>query len=460
MSEADVRTKSNDTVIQAKGSPSGMEVPASFESGLNNIKGSGSPLNKTTRGYYESRLNTYLGDVRVHTGTKADRLARSIDARAFTAGHDIVFAARQFNPESREGKKLLGHELTHVLQQSERERFNAPAMQRKENTIYRKEAKKRLSGPGNIYDYVKSLYEHQTNNRYDAKKAREVITKLAIVNNMKYTQFIRAANARNVDLILTLDNKPSDKNKKSWITHIAEANLEAGMGGDYDFAGAFKLLFGGLFSDGSLSHEDKIKRAKELNKDNAQVGKNIEVVKTITYSGGADFVKKDEDGNVLFVAKNVANQIEIVKGDFVKNPGQWLVIKDFRNKPHYTRKDQKWKVDLDARHSTNLHWWGPNCEFKVDSVYAGDQAAARGYGSLVSISILDEKSSVKGKIHMAHFVMINEEIYKGVGKKFKPGTYIGRTHEKIGYSTGAHMHMTSGVSSVKRGKMSKHLKGK
>ncbi|MCP4133751.1 MAG: DUF4157 domain-containing protein [bacterium] len=118
MTDAQVQSKQNDeSLIQSKGSPGGMDVPAGFESGLNSIKGTGSSLNKDVRGYYESRLNTYLGDVRVHTGNKADHLARSINAEAFTTGHDIVFAARNFDPATQKGKKLLGHELTHVLQQ-------------------------------------------------------------------------------------------------------------------------------------------------------------------------------------------------------------------------------------------------------------------------------------------------------------------------------------------------------
>ncbi|MCP4135388.1 MAG: DUF4157 domain-containing protein, partial [bacterium] len=57
------------------------------------------------------------GDVRVRAGNRADHLAKSINAEAFTTGHDIVFAARNFDPATQKGKKLLGHELTHVLQQ-------------------------------------------------------------------------------------------------------------------------------------------------------------------------------------------------------------------------------------------------------------------------------------------------------------------------------------------------------
>ncbi|MCP4137644.1 MAG: DUF4157 domain-containing protein [bacterium] len=141
MTDAQVQSKEVDTPqIRAKGSSGGMEVPAGFESGLSSIRGKGSPLNAEMRGFYEQRMNAYLGDVRIHTGNKADYLARSINAEAFTAGHDIVFAARNGrNLESRAGKKLLGHELTHVLQQKRTEgriqRQTAPAPDFNQNNI-------------------------------------------------------------------------------------------------------------------------------------------------------------------------------------------------------------------------------------------------------------------------------------------------------------------------------------
>ncbi|MCP4135385.1 MAG: DUF4157 domain-containing protein [bacterium] len=76
------------------------------------------------------------GEVRVPTGNRADKLAKSINAEAFTTGHDIVFAARNFDPGSQKGKKLLGHELTHVLQQKKggvQRKSRVPEVQRKEN---------------------------------------------------------------------------------------------------------------------------------------------------------------------------------------------------------------------------------------------------------------------------------------------------------------------------------------
>ncbi len=61
----------------------------------------------------ESLFGASFGDVRIHTGSEAS----SIGALAFTHGSSIYFAPGQYNPGTRNGKQLLGHELTHVIQQ-------------------------------------------------------------------------------------------------------------------------------------------------------------------------------------------------------------------------------------------------------------------------------------------------------------------------------------------------------
>jgi hypothetical protein len=54
----------------------------------------------------------------VHTGKEAAETSRALNARAFTVGRHIAFGEGAFSPGTAEGKKLLAHELTHVLQQS------------------------------------------------------------------------------------------------------------------------------------------------------------------------------------------------------------------------------------------------------------------------------------------------------------------------------------------------------
>jgi hypothetical protein len=78
----------------------------------------GQPLDAGTRDYFEPRIGHSLSSVRVHADEHAARSAQSIHAHAYTAGHDIVFGKAQFAPETIEGKRLLAHELTHVVQQA------------------------------------------------------------------------------------------------------------------------------------------------------------------------------------------------------------------------------------------------------------------------------------------------------------------------------------------------------
>jgi hypothetical protein len=85
----------------------------------NAISSGGSPLDQTTRSFFEARFNRDLCKVRVHTDSAAEQSAHDINAKAYTLGHSVVFGARQFAPETHDGKLLLAHELTHVLQQSD-----------------------------------------------------------------------------------------------------------------------------------------------------------------------------------------------------------------------------------------------------------------------------------------------------------------------------------------------------
>jgi hypothetical protein len=79
--------------------------------------GGGSPLDRDTRSFMESRLGADFGDVRVHTDGKATESARSVQAHAYTVGNDVVFQSNKYAPQSDSGQRMLAHELTHVVQQ-------------------------------------------------------------------------------------------------------------------------------------------------------------------------------------------------------------------------------------------------------------------------------------------------------------------------------------------------------
>ena len=79
--------------------------------------GAGEPMDSAIRSDMETRLGHDLSDVRIHTDSRAAESARAVNARAYTVGKDVVFAAGGYAPEKKEGKRLLAHELTHVIQQ-------------------------------------------------------------------------------------------------------------------------------------------------------------------------------------------------------------------------------------------------------------------------------------------------------------------------------------------------------
>jgi hypothetical protein len=85
------------------------------------ISGSGRPLEPALRKDMEQRFRYDFSRVRVHSGSAAEQSAREVNAHAYTVGQNIVFGEGQSAPGTRQGRHLLAHELTHVLQQLGRE---------------------------------------------------------------------------------------------------------------------------------------------------------------------------------------------------------------------------------------------------------------------------------------------------------------------------------------------------
>ena len=83
------------------------------------VDSSGQPLDRNTRSFMENRFGHDFSDVKIHTGSVAAMSALSINALAYTTGSDIVFNEGQYAPGTDHGKRLLAHELTHVIQQKE-----------------------------------------------------------------------------------------------------------------------------------------------------------------------------------------------------------------------------------------------------------------------------------------------------------------------------------------------------
>ena len=77
----------------------------------------GHPLDPLVRSFMEPRFGYDFSQVRIHTGLRAAESARTANAAAYTVGHDVVFGEGAYRPESDAGRRLIAHELTHVIQQ-------------------------------------------------------------------------------------------------------------------------------------------------------------------------------------------------------------------------------------------------------------------------------------------------------------------------------------------------------
>jgi peptidoglycan hydrolase-like protein with peptidoglycan-binding domain len=90
------------------------------------LASSGRPLDAGAQAFMEPRFGHDFSQVRVHTDGRAAESARAVNALAYTVGRDVVFGVGQYAPGTSEGKRLLAHELAHVVQQ-----YDRPSLQRR-----------------------------------------------------------------------------------------------------------------------------------------------------------------------------------------------------------------------------------------------------------------------------------------------------------------------------------------
>ena len=92
-------------------------VEQGIQSGISGADGESSPIPDAPRSFFEGRFGRSFDDVRVHHGPRASSLSSGLGAHAFTVGRDIFFGAGEYAPERSDGRTLMAHELTHVVQQ-------------------------------------------------------------------------------------------------------------------------------------------------------------------------------------------------------------------------------------------------------------------------------------------------------------------------------------------------------
>jgi hypothetical protein len=84
---------------------------------ISSSRSTGKPLDPDMEADMGARFGADFGNVRVHDDSNADNMSRKLSAQAFTVGSDVYFSQGRYNPDTYDGKHLLAHELTHVVQQ-------------------------------------------------------------------------------------------------------------------------------------------------------------------------------------------------------------------------------------------------------------------------------------------------------------------------------------------------------
>lgn len=116
--QTQVQSEEEEEPIQIKWIPARtLEATPSLEARIQDLRGGGQPLSESIRSSFELRLGHDFSQVRIHADSRGNELAKAINARAFTLGHNVVFGGGHYAPETSEGWRLLAHELTHVVQQ-------------------------------------------------------------------------------------------------------------------------------------------------------------------------------------------------------------------------------------------------------------------------------------------------------------------------------------------------------
>lgn len=148
----------------------------------------------------------------------------------------------------------------------------------------------------------------------------------------------------------------------------------------------------------------------------------------------------------------IVDEIKFLVGDVAPNIDQAEKMPDFTNKLHYDETGPNSVVDLNASYNggNNMAWWGPNSEFRVDSISVHGAAGAFSeagdiHATNIKISILDSTGNVKERLELVHLSAIHVDILSAsqTGETLKAGTFIGITARQIGGTGGPHLHVAS-----------------
>ncbi len=153
--------------LMQAGGDNTQHTSANIESRIAGTKNGGFPVPSATRSLMESRFGSDFSGVRVHTGSNAVQMSKELGAQAFTHGSDIYFNEGKYNPSISSGRRLLAHELTHVIQQN---KISVP------QTIFRSNGTG-TTGTESVYEVSSGEY---TGTTIDTRNKRLYINKISL----------------------------------------------------------------------------------------------------------------------------------------------------------------------------------------------------------------------------------------------------------------------------------------
>jgi hypothetical protein len=115
--DGDTAPEEEQQEIQRLASAGNAAPPADAAAALRASDGAGEPIPPALRGAMEAGIGAEFSAVRVHADARAASLCESVSARAFTHGANVYFNRGEYRPDAREGRRVLAHELVHVVQQ-------------------------------------------------------------------------------------------------------------------------------------------------------------------------------------------------------------------------------------------------------------------------------------------------------------------------------------------------------
>lgn len=321
--EEQIQARQNDTDRR--------EIHADLAHKIQSLRGSGQPLSPMARSFFEPRLGADLSGVRIHTNAAAGEATRSLNAQAFTIGCDIAFAAGHYSDRTRAGQLLLGHELTHVIQQGAAKMMDHQQVQRmQKNTGEYQTESTAVQSPGVQVSHLgksgiiqrqvapatmtRELEEEKKALKAEAKKAALTISEI-----LQDTSFLGSLSSEKQSRIMTLlhswaQNKTATGSRLTpldlLIVALRQQTFEVGI--THQSTSAFDRLF-------HLLNQENKDQLQELIKAHANVFKDEKAIELAKFE-----VSKEQILGALELSAELAAAIATGGGSVLVQILTWL----------------------------------------------------------------------------------------------------------------------------------------